>query len=139
MNDKLEKAFEFLKHNDLEKLPLGRIDIDGDKVYAKIMEYDTIPFEELKFEAHKKYVDIHYITAGKEAIGCVDIDKLIKRDEYNIQKDVFFGRPDPYTDTTWIILSEGELAILYPSDAHAPKGMVGSPTLLKKIVIKVAI
>jgi beta-galactosidase beta subunit len=36
-------------------------------------------------------------------------------------------------------LSAGQAAILYPSDAHAPQAADGTPTLVKKIVVKVAL
>jgi biofilm protein TabA len=100
INDNMQKVIEFMNRNDLGKLPLGRIDNDSDNVYVRIMEYSTIPFEELKFEAHKKYIDIHYVATGKEAIGCIDTEKLAVTDDYNSQKDVIHGRPDPMTDTT---------------------------------------
>jgi biofilm protein TabA len=135
---RMQKAVEFLMKEDLEKLPAGRINIDGDDVYVRVMDYQTIPFEEVKFEAHKKYIDIHYVVAGKEAIWCVDTDNMMPTDEYNPEKDVFHGLPEKIEEISRVILSKGDLAILYPSDAHAPKGMVGSTITLKKIVIKVA-
>jgi YhcH/YjgK/YiaL family protein len=103
------------------------------------MQYQTIPFEEVKFEAHIQYIDIHYVVAGKEAIGYINTAKLAATDEYNEQKDVFHGRPEPFSDVTWLVLAPGELAVTYPSDAHAPKGIAGSPCLLSKIVIKIAV
>jgi biofilm protein TabA len=136
---RMNLAVNFLINEDLGKLSPGRIAIEGDNVYVRIMEYETIPFEEVKFEAHKKYLDIHYVVSGKEAIWCTDTENIIQTDAYNSEKDVFHGLPKYPDELSKIVLSNGELAITYPSDAHAPKGLVGSSTMIKKIVVKVAI
>jgi biofilm protein TabA len=138
-SDKMQKAVAFLNQKDLERIPSGRVDIDGDEVYARIMEYQTLPYEELKYEAHKKYIDIHYVTAGAEAIGCIDTTELVDTDEYNPEKDIYFGRPRQSAEVSWVILPQGSLAVFYPSDAHAPKGLVGNSSVIKKVVIKIAV
>jgi YhcH/YjgK/YiaL family protein len=139
MNEKMQKAIDFLKKTDLKNLPNGRTEIDGDDVYAKVTEYDTIPWNDVKFEAHEKYIDLHYVVTGKEAMGYIDARKLKKTDEYNPQKDVIHGTPTPAKDVTWTILTENELAVCYPIDAHAPKGVVETSEKVKKIIIKIAI
>lgn len=136
---KMKKAAEFLLNEDLEKLTPGRISIDSDNIYVKIMNYETIPFEQVRFEAHNKYIDIHYVIIEKEIIWCVDRDKINPVGQYNIEKDVIHGAPKNPEDISKIVLSSGDLAVTYPSDAHAPKGMVVSSRLIKKIVIKVIV
>ncbi|NPV87604.1 MAG: YhcH/YjgK/YiaL family protein [Anaerolineae bacterium] len=138
LDQNMQKALQFLQRDDLGILPNGRIEIDGESVYARILEYETIPLEQLNFEAHKKYIDIHFVVAGKETIGYIHVGKLADRQEYNIQKDTFHASPANSEEITWIILSPGEAAVFYPTDAHAPKGVAVSPCVLKKIVLKVA-
>ena len=60
------KAFAFLRDNDLEKLELKRYDLDGNNLYVTISEYNTKNPEDAKFEAHKKYIDIQYVISGSE-------------------------------------------------------------------------
>lgn len=37
--EKFKKGYRFLKNTDLKTLPLGRIEIDGDEVFANVQEY----------------------------------------------------------------------------------------------------
>ena len=136
---RFQKAIDFLMQERLENQPLGKINLEGDYVYVRVLEYQTLPFEEVKFEAHKQYIDIHYVIKGEEAIWTVNTEKLCNLDEYNTQKDIFHGSPRKTSEISKVILSQGDLAIFYPSDAHAPKGLVVSSMVIKKIVVKIKI
>ncbi len=134
----LSKAIAFLKQADLGALPEGRVELDGATVYALVQSYETIPLESARIEAHKKYIDLQYISEGEEAIGWAPVQRLAEVQEYQEGKDVYFGKM-PLDRLTLVRLAAGELAVFYPEDAHAPKLMVGSPAHVKKIVVKVAI
>lgn len=139
LDEKMQMAVDFLQREDLNQIPNGRIDLAGDQVYVRVMEYETVPFEALKFEAHRKYIDIHYVVSGQEAIWCLNTRKFSSTDEYNAEKDVIHGEPRNDEELSKIVLTPGDLAICYPKDAHAPKGMIGSSLVtLKKIVVKIA-
>ena len=43
LEEKFKKGYEFLRNTDLKALPLGRVDIDGDEVFASVQEYTTMP------------------------------------------------------------------------------------------------
>ena len=58
INKNFEKAFKFLKNNDLKELALGKYEIDGDNVFASVQEYITKTEEEMNWESHEKYIDI---------------------------------------------------------------------------------
>ena len=135
----LQKAFEFLKQvrAGQQTLADGRVDIDGERVYALVQSYDTKSGEP-KFEAHRKYLDVQYIVSGEEVIGWAFLDRMIVDAPYDAAKDVCLGRV-PAADVTPVRLSAGQLAVLYPSDAHAPKLAAGAPAAVKKIVVKVAV
>jgi biofilm protein TabA len=134
----LKKAFQFLKNTSLGQLPEGRVEIDGTQVYALVQYYETLPLESAKIEAHQKYIDLQYIQEGEEVIGWVPLERLGEQTAYNEAKDVFYGKV-PADMLTRVQLSAGELAVLYPADAHAPKIAVNGPSPVKKIVVKVAI
>jgi hypothetical protein len=72
---KWDKAFNFLKSNDLPGLEIKRYDIDGDNLFAPVSEYMTKNEEDAKYEAHQKYIDIQYVVSGKELIGVAPISK----------------------------------------------------------------
>ena len=69
----LEGAFEYLARTDLSALPLGRTDIEGDDVYVMISEAETRSPEQVKFEAHRRYIDIQLVVRGQEAIGVTPV------------------------------------------------------------------
>ena len=63
--ERFKKGYDFLKNTDLMSLPVGRVDIDGDDVFASVQEYITLPETECRYEAHDKYYDIQYVAAGR--------------------------------------------------------------------------
>jgi YhcH/YjgK/YiaL family protein len=133
-----EKAFKFLVDAKGKKLQEGRVEIEGDRVYAMVQSYETKCDNQPVFEAHRKYVDIQYIVAGEELIGWVPLDKMTAQEEYNPVKDVTLGKA-ARGDSSWVKLRAGELGVFFPSDAHAPKQAVDKPSLVYKIVVKVAV
>jgi len=132
-NKGLEKGFEFIKEYLKNPLEAGKYEIDGDKVYAVVQEYETKAPG--KFEAHKKYIDIQFIVSGKELIGYENIKALTPDTEYDAEKDfmLFEGKKG----TTELILESGMFAVFYPEDGHMPGCMAESPEKVVKIVVKV--
>ena len=133
-----EKAYRFLLDSRGRTLNEGRIDIDGDRVYALVQSYETLAGGEPKFEAHRRYVDIQYIAGGEEIMGWTPLEKMKTTREYDPAKDVVLGTA-AQSDMTPVRLFAGELAVFYPSDAHAPKQAVEKPSRVHKIVVKVAL
>ena len=68
LSERLKKAYVFLRENDLGALSCGRHDIDGEDVFANVMEYDTVPAEAKKLEAHKLYYDVQCVASGIERV-----------------------------------------------------------------------
>ena len=69
LHPRFKAAFDFLKRAEAENVPIGRIDLDGNTLYALTQEYDTKPIHDGKLEAHRKYIDIQFILEGEEFIG----------------------------------------------------------------------
>ena len=135
LGEKFQKAFEFLKTNDLENLPLEKIEIDGDDIFAIPQKYTTKEDSEGKWEAHRKYIDIQYIINGSENIGFVLEDYLDELEPYDEEKDVAF-----YTgEGDYVLVNEEEFVILFPDDAHKPGLKVGEKEEVRKIVIKIKV
>ncbi len=61
----LQKALEFLRLRGIQDLPDGRVEIDGQKVYAIARRYETTDTGPPKFEYHKKYIDIQFIATKR--------------------------------------------------------------------------
>lgn len=62
-------AAEFLKTHNLDELPLGKTEIDGDNVFINVMEFEPALPSEKDYEAHKVYADIHVVISGTESIA----------------------------------------------------------------------
>ncbi len=134
MTPELKKAVDFLKRTDLSRLPDGRTEIDGDRVFALTQRYETVNDAILKFEHHQKYIDIQVIVSGVEVIGWTDAGRLEVTKPYDKEKDVCFGKAAAWTP---VRLDAGQLAVFWPSDAHAPKQCAGAPASVMKVVVKV--
>ncbi len=133
-NDKIYKALKFACDFDLHA-DEGRYEIDGDDIYAIVAEYQSKPISELRFEAHKKYIDIQIVLAGEELLGVADVNSLSVEEAYSTEKDVaFYCQPKIYTS---VLLKPGLFAVLYPHDAHQPGMMTNESCNVRKLVIKI--
>jgi len=133
----LGKALDFLRRPGTASLPDGKYEIDGERVFAMVQRYETLAQAAPKFEAHRKYIDVQFMAAGAEIIGCAPLEKLAVTEIYDGEKDVCFGAV-PAGEWTPLRLERGELAVLWPEDAHAPRLAAGAPAPVTKIVVKVA-
>jgi len=87
VNNNFKKAFEFIEKAVNDNFEVGKYEIDGDKVYALVQEYETKTHNDTKFEGHKKYIDIQYIIEGTEYIEIADIDGMEPFTVYDDDKD----------------------------------------------------
>lgn len=135
IGDRYAKAVDFLKNNDLKALEPGKYEIDGKNVYANVISYTTIPWEDAKFEAHENYTDIQYVIEGSEVMTYAPVDQLTLSVPYNAEKDVmFFDNSNPGLQ---IAVNEGEYLIFQPWDGHKPKAANGEPAPIKKVIVKI--
>src|SRR3989304_2957642 len=85
------KAIEFLRRPDIHNMSDGRVDIDGQQVFALVQRYETVKTDAPRFEYHRKYIDIQYIASGKEIICWAPVERMAVTEEYDIEKDICFG------------------------------------------------
>jgi biofilm protein TabA len=137
---RMQKALAYLRGIGANAPADGRVDIEGDQLFALVQSYETAaPAAEPAFEAHKKYIDIQYVASGEEIIGWLLTDALRTTIPYTDAKDAWFGVAQPGATMTPVYLKAGQLAVFYPSDGHAPKLAAAKPGTVKKIVVKVMI
>jgi YhcH/YjgK/YiaL family protein len=134
---KLDKAFNWLRANDLLSFKPGRVPIDGERVFAEVQEYMTFDPAGAYFERHRSYIDIQMLVKGNEIIHWASADKLTTvRTPYNFEKDiVFYEEPAASLPVT---LNDGDFAVFFPSDGHKPRGWVSVASPIRKIVVKVS-
>lgn len=129
------KAFEYINQADLANTTDGKSDIsDGLKTIFSNAPGKTKEASLAKFECHNKNIDIQVCIKGVETIGWKPREKCVTPNgEYNAEKDVQFYNDSP---DTFFQLTDGQFAIFFPEDVHAP--MIGEGEI-KKLVIKVRI
>lgn len=126
-------CFEYAKNNSLVDLEKGSYAIDGEDIFVNIVEYETVEKEERFWEAHKKYIDIHYMLEGSERIDIGFIENLIQK-EYK-EKDDFL--PLEGEANGYVTLEKGDFLICYPEDAHMTAIKVNEKSKVKKAIFKV--
>ena len=135
LNTSFRKALNYLKKKDFTKFNNGRYEIDGDRIFAIINEYTPKPHEDLLWEIHDQYADIHYILNGEEKIGISNISNLEKISDYIPEKDTTFYKGFGQ----FISLKKGDFMIIFPKEAFVSGLESDVITQIKKIVVKVRI
>jgi len=131
IHPEFKNCFDFLLTKNLKALPIGRIECDGERLFFLVQEYSTKPNEHGIWEAHRRYIDIHYVVLGTERIGISPIDRM-KEGPYIPEKDF-----QPLRGKGQMIdLQPGGFVIFFPQDAHMPGLMTNTPGIVRKIVIK---
>ncbi len=138
MTPAMRRAIDFLRRRDIHQLADGRVEIDGDRVFAIVQRYETGKADAPKFEAHRKYIDVQFIASGEEVIGWAPVERMTITEAHDADKDICFGA---VARGQWapVNLHRGQLAVLWPEDGHAPKLAAGAPSTVMKIVVKVAV
>ena len=130
-----EKAFAYINQLNLSNVEPGKADIgEGLKSIITNNPGKTKDASMSKFECHNKNIEIQLCINGVETIGWTPREKCITPNGgYNEEKDVqlYFDEAD-----TFFQLTNGQFAIFFPEDVHAP--MIGDGDI-KKLVIKVKI
>jgi biofilm protein TabA len=129
------KAFRFLRElSARDDLPDGRIECDGDSLFAMVVCGTGKTADKVRNETHRRYIDIQFTKDGSDRIGWMPVTECRHPQGYNAEKDVEF-----YTDipSAWIEVGTGQFAMFFPADAHAPMANAGIE--LKKIIIKVEV
>ncbi|XCP86630.1 YhcH/YjgK/YiaL family protein [Roseburia hominis] len=134
---KFQTALTFLRETDFSKISEGKIEIDGENIFAEIQEYTTKPQEECRFESHRKYFDIQYMAEGEEYFGYIPVKELKEDTGYDEERDLEFYQMPEINGR--IHLKKGDYAIVSPDDGHRPRCIGTAPCKVKKIVVKVKV
>lgn len=124
--------FDYVKSQDFTQVPLGRIELDGEKLFVNNDTPVLRSREEQCMEVHRRYIDVHIPLDKVETIGWkATCDCCNIKEDYDETHDRMFYNDTP---STYIDVQPGEFCICYPEDAHAP--IIGEGTL-RKLVAKV--
>ena len=129
-----DKAFNFLKTEDLSAISVGVHELDSQNVFVKVTEYNSKNREDVAFEAHKEYSDIQYVVSGTEFIELADLSGASLKTPYDQTKDiVFYDARERETH----IGKPGTFFLIFPEELHRSGIKVEEIAPVKKIVIKV--
>ena len=124
-----KRFFDYVKEHDLLHAPLGRIEVDGDRLFINNVEADLTDAATQRLEAHREYIDVHVVLDGEEHFGWRPLaDCAAVRQSYDPAADcaLYADRP-----SSWLTLRPGQAAIVFPEDPHAP--VVGEGRVRKLI------
>lgn len=131
----LKKCFDYIQNNDLSNLQKGSYEIDGKDLFVNIVEYETTTEDNRFWEAHKNYLDLHFIINGEEIINVNFINNMEQKPF--VEQDDFL--PLEGDKKTSVVLQKDDFLICYPNDAHMTAIQVEKPTNIKKAIFKVKI
>ncbi len=128
VNRYFAEAFGLLK--GLDGSEHERITVKDGTFWINFAEFDEIATGDKPFEAHKDFLDIHYIIEGEEKFGCANTESLTESRPYDKENDYLLlsGSADILT------LKKGDFCIVFPEDAHIPCMSKGNEKLKKAIV-----
>ena len=130
-----DKIIEFLLKSSPET-KIGRYKID-ENTYANIDVYPPKPYDNCKFEAHKKYIDIQMLLSGEEDLEYTPAGGLEILEDYDETKDVMFLK-NPKITSDKVHLTPYKFAFIFPHEAHKPQIKTTTGTV-KKVVVKIAV
>jgi biofilm protein TabA len=132
----LDRGLEEMARLAESPLADGRHELAGQKLAAIFSSYQTGDPEDKPFEAHRRFIDIQVVLQGRETLHWAPLQSLEPQGEYSEAKDVaFFTGPAGIA----VPLEPGWFAVQFPQDAHKPGCLRGSPSPVRKLVIKVAV
>lgn len=133
-----DNIIAFITKNNCFELPNGQIDIDGDNLFVRVMEYHPKDAAENKFETHRRYADVQYLVKGTELMQLIPADQLTPLGDYDSSGDYQFFKGEHFI--TDLAVREGEFAYFYPGEAHRPSCLyLEHRQMVKKLVFKVRI
>ncbi len=130
----LDTAIDYIEKNDINDLPIGRTDIDGDNVFVMISEVETMPSAEKNFEVHSKYMDLQMDLQGTE-ICEVSLSGLTEIKPYDEENDCALFESEL---SAALVMGEGRFAVFMVEEPHKPNVRAEGFEKVKKAVFKVA-
>ena len=129
----LDICLEFAKKAVDENLELGRYEL-GQGIYCTLAEVAPATTENDLFEAHRKYVDLHYIISGIQKMKVGFTEELTYHD-FVEEKDYVKVSGKPHSVVN---LTAGTGICLFPNDAHGLL-ITNDEEKIKKIFFKIPV
>ncbi|MGF7046477.1 YhcH/YjgK/YiaL family protein [Paenibacillus sp. DS2015] len=135
LDSKIYQGVHFLENTDFSEQSVGVHEVD-DEIFYVVAEYETKGAEECFWEAHQKYLDLHYIIEGSEQIGYEQIERLTVKEAYNEEKDAEFFSGEV---NSAVAVYAGDVLVCYPQDGHMTGIAIQEKVKVRKVILKVKI
>lgn len=135
IHPRITRALEYLAKTDFHSMPLGKYEVEGIDIFAIVNEYETKDAADCVWEAHRKYIDIHYILRGSELIGTTLLTNQSPTKEYDEENDYWLFEAGESKQ----VLLPGTFAVFYPHDIHSTSHHPNSKSFVQKVVMKVLV
>lgn len=112
--ENLDTCIEWIQTHDMDEVPFGRTDIQGDDIYLNVMECDNRPDSEMSFETHSRYMDLQMVLEGSQLYQ-VALEDLEETQEYDEAEDVALYKGTPSCAG---VLDEERFAVFMVEEAH---------------------
>ncbi|MGL1890033.1 MAG: YhcH/YjgK/YiaL family protein [Spirochaetaceae bacterium] len=136
LSNNLDIALNYMKDMDFNKLKPGKYEIDGDKVFVMLFEYETKDSIDCVYESHKNYIDIQLLVEGDELFRVLPFNNQEIKEEYNKDNDIeFFKLSEGYN----FHLKNGYFVLVMPGELHTPALLYNQKSMVKKLVFKIRV
>lgn len=132
----IQQCLMYLNETDLARLTTGKHIIDGERIFANVMEFDTGFSNDKQAEVHKEYIDVQCLIHGEERIQYSlenEVNPIAKA--YDEENDFYLV--ESMHQCNEVIMHPKMFAIFFPEEPHKPGCLVEQSMPIKKIVIKV--
>jgi biofilm protein TabA len=133
----LREAIEWVKQNITDATPLGKHDIDGNRLFCLVSEDSTQPIAERRAEYHARYLDIQIVMRGTEGMTFSTLPADTPDTDWLADKDIAF-LPEGEQEKTFV-MQEGDFVVFWPGEVHKPLCAVGAPATVRKVVVKMLV
>ena len=131
LHPNLDTAIDYLLAHDLAALPLGRTEVDGDKVFINLMDATLHPDAGYHPEYHRRYADLQVDLTGSEGWGYTNLP--------GAEIGEFTGDCG-FQDSTSVVtgaLGEGRFVLFFPEELHKPGLAQHGCVSVRKAVVKI--
>jgi|GEM_PF-1825607 len=131
----IDKALQFLKEGKYPQKDTGRMELDGSAYVIRVSEQLG---KENSWEAHRRYIDIHFSLEKGEKIDCCDLKYINGWSQYDVEKDSMVSKASNIDGNRISVnMLPGHFLILFPEDAHKTGLALTEEKEINKIIIKV--
>lgn len=135
VSERVRKALDFLRTVS-QSTPDGKYEVEGKNIFVLVMSPMTDFADKRTYEAHKLYIDIHFVIEGEQVVYWRPL--LLLSAKGYIEADEAYSFPDNPLGTP-LHLSGRNFVIFYPEDAHKTQCVVNQPERIKVCVMKVKV